>query len=116
MLHAPSFEARDNIYVADAIDGLLYMCQYGAAGHAYNISSCGENGNCATIDEISRKLVEIAHQRGRNLVQLVSGPDIAHTPGIMLDNTPLKTLGWKITTSLTQGLEQTFDEIAKTQP
>lgn len=116
VLHATSFEARDNIYIADAIDGLLYMCQYGTEGQAYNISSCGENGNRATIDAISNELVEIAHRRGRSLVRLVSCPGITHTPGIMLDNAPLKALGWKINTSLKQGLERTFDEIDKTQP
>lgn len=113
ILHAPSFEKRDNIYIEDAIDGLLFMCQHGATGQSYNISSCGDMNNCATIDEISSLLIEIAHRNNQKNVRLVTRPGIKHTPGIMLDNSSLKSLGWKLKTPLEQGLENTFNALLK---
>ena len=106
------FAKRDNIYVDDAVDGVLHVCEYGMSCEAYNISSCGEGGNFAAIDEIAGEISRRANADGRRNVRVVVQHQGKRNAGVMLDNTKLVGLGWKLTTSLADGIGQVFDSYA----
>lgn len=96
---------RDNIYIQDAVAGLLCICRAGLSGQAYNISSNGELGNFAAVDEIARAFAQAAGRRGQQIcVRFENGPSETRKPGLLLDNGKLKSLGWRLETSLTQGI------------
>lgn len=101
---------RDNIYVDDAVDGLLCLCKNGNAGEAYNISSGGDKDNFAAIDEIANLIAESANQLMADANICVSFRDTAdgRKPGIALDNRKLKSLGWEIKYSLKEGISETL--------
>lgn len=112
LLNSNSAPRRDNIYVDDAIDGLLCICEKGISGEPYNISSCGEKGNFAAIDEIAQT---IAHFANRNIkdanVQMSFKLTMQERKnGLMLDNNKIKTLGWSVQNSLEEGIAKTFKE------
>lgn len=108
---------RDNIYIEDAIEGLLTICILGVDGQAYNISSNGELGNFAAVDEIALLIAKEFNDRfaykGSSMISVLyqdSGNN-ARKPGLKLDNRKLKGLGWKLKTSLKDGIVQTVNDI-----
>lgn len=103
-INAAGLPRRDNIYVEDAVDGALCLALAGKPGEAYNISSNGQGGNFAAVDEIARVMVEQAGAGGG-----VACPEgFKHLPGLLLDNTKLKTLGWELKTDLKTGIAAVF--------
>ncbi len=96
---------RDNIYVDDAIEGLIALTLKGKSGESYNISSNGELGNYAAVDEIA-KVAANHSSKGcnvnfKNKVQ-------SNKAGLALDNTKLKQLGWCVCSSLDEGVVNTI--------
>lgn len=102
---------RDNIYIDDAISGILLASTCGENGQVYNISSNAELGNFAAIDEIGNVMIEIANQKYRsNKNQLtVLNTEGLRAAGIILDNTKLKSLGWHLRVGIKEGIEKTFE-------
>lgn len=103
---------RDNIYIDDAVSGLLLASTCGESGQAYNISSNAELGNFAAIDEMASMMIEIANQKychsGKKLAALhTEGP---RAGGLILDNTKLKSLGWQLRVSIKEGIEKTMEQ------
>jgi nucleoside-diphosphate-sugar epimerase len=101
---------RDNIFVEDAVDGLLCICEKGNAGESYNISSGGDGDNFAAIDEIATTIAESANNLLENARIKVSFRETANErrPGFLLDNKKLKALGWNVNYSLRDGIEKTL--------
>ena len=110
LLNSSSAPRRDNIFVDDAIDGLLCLCEKGNAGESYNISSGGDKGNFAAIDEIAHAIAASANKNVEGACVNVSFREKAERrkPGLMLANTKLKALGWSIGNSLEAGIEKTL--------
>ena len=108
---------RDNIYIDDAIEGLLKICAFGENGQAYNISSNGERGNFAAIDEIGQMIAGDINKRygylkeNQILVEYQDGGENIRKAGLKLDNSKLKQLNWKVKTSLAEGIHQTISLI-----
>lgn len=107
---------RDNIYIDDAVDGVLTVALKGECGQAYNISSNGDLGNYAAVDEIAKDSASVANKlycRTGNgtKVEYKEYQDANRKPGLKLDNCKLKSLGWDITTSLEDGIRKTLEEI-----
>lgn len=100
------FGRRDNIYIDDAIEGLLYMTEFGAEGEAYNISSSGDGGNFAAIDEMADCIAEAANSG----VKVVIAPTDCRAGGIALGNEKLKSLGWSVNTSLKDGITYIYNK------
>lgn len=100
------FARRDNIYVDDAIEGMLYVTEYGNNGEAYNISACQDGGNFAAIDEMAEMIVKTVG----NGNEVVIAPFNKRAGGIALDNTKLKTLGWSVKTSLQDGISHIINQ------
>lgn len=104
---------RDNIYIDDAIAGLLVAAQSGATGEAYNISSNAELGNFAAVDEIAQIIAKVQNELTGNEKNLVSvhyrtEESKLRTGGVILDNTKLKELGWKVQINIEDGIRKTL--------
>lgn len=110
VLRSSSLPRRDNIYIDDAIDGLLLICQKGVKGEAYNISSNGDLGNFAAVDEIAEAVAKAANELyGKNVKVMYENHSIKERgAGVKLDNGKLKKLEFKSAFSLRKGIEKTF--------
>ena len=114
VLNSSALPRRDNIYVDDAILGILTVGARGETGEAYNISSNGELNNFASVDEIAQNVAEIVNKINlNNHIEVIfkSNETFVKKPGLMLDNSKLKRLGWRIKVSLNEGIEKTIDDI-----
>lgn len=110
VMNNSSLPRRDNIYVDDVVSGLARIAQKGLDGEAYNISSNGESGNFASIDEMANQLVKLANAEYAQDVSLAykDGLSKQTLPGICIDNQKLKKLGWTPKTSLLDGCRNTL--------
>lgn len=96
---------RDNIYVDDAIDGLICVALAGESDEAYNISSGGELGNYAAVDEIAKVVAEVAGM-GSKVIFRTEGK--SKKGGMTLNNNKLKSLGWSLCYSMEAGITETL--------
>lgn len=110
LLNSDGAPKRDNIYVDDAVNGLLCLVEKGVAGESYNISSGGDMGNFAAIDEIANAIACAANKSISGATVSVSFREQAdgRKPGIALDNRKLKALGWEVENSLEEGVSKTL--------
>ncbi len=100
---------RDNIYVDDAIKGLLAISQKGASAEAYNISSNGEKNNFLPADEMAAIVAQACNEiLGTRVRVTYSQPqEGARLPGMLLDNHKAKALGWSVNMSIETGIRET---------
>lgn len=103
------FGRRDNIYVDDVIEGLLYITAKGTSGESYNVSSAGDLGNFASIDEMAQEIINAANNGSEVIIQKSNH----RAGGVILDNKKLKGLGWSVKTSLPQGISQLYKRVNK---
>lgn len=120
IINASRIPRRDNIYIEDAINALLILAQKGVSGEAYNISSNGELGNYAAIDEIANEIIaavnEYRRQDGLPELKRVIHFDVNdRQAGLKLNNQKLKALGWKLETSFDSGIRKTVQQIKNEQ-
>ena len=103
---------RDNIYINDAISGLLMIAQYGKSNEVYNISSNGDGNNFLAIDEIAEIIASSVRKIKDINIKVnfkISQQDNYRKPGIMLDNNKLKGLKWNINTDFYTGIKETIN-------
>lgn len=108
---------RDNIFINDVINGLFVITGKGLSGEIYNISSNGDMGNYAAIDEIAETMVKVFNRKnGSSDLKVVyaNGRSDNRLNGISLDNSKLKELGWNIETSLEDGIESIISSYTQT--
>lgn len=96
---------RDNIYVDDAISGLICVALKGETGETYNISSGGDLGNYAAIDEIAAVASEVA---GNGTIVRYNNLNVRKRGGLILNNSKLKALGWKPCFGLKEGIRESL--------
>lgn len=116
LLNNSGLPRRDNLYIDDAVQGALLVGSIGKSGEAYNISSNGDGGNFASVDEIAHLIAEqfISSHPGHNMrVLFKENHSGTRAPGMKLNNQKLKSLGWSVTVSLSQGIAQTIYELKK---
>ncbi|WP_304154077.1 NAD(P)-dependent oxidoreductase [Phocaeicola plebeius] len=112
ILNGNNFPKRDNIYIDDAISGLLTIAEKGKAGESYNISSNGDNHNFASVDEIATIIAEqTSLLTGNPKVEVNVKDSTQRKPGIMLDNSKLKALGWSTKWNLHKAISTTISKI-----
>lgn len=103
---------RDNIYIDDAVMGLLEIGINGISGEAYNISSNGNLNNFAAIDEIADVFLDEAYKMGvaqrRGQLLIDGNASLSRRPGIRLNNEKLKGLGWSINVGMKEGVRNTI--------
>ena len=106
---------RDNIYIDDAVNGLLLICKNGVKGEAYNISSNGDLENFAAVDEIAETVVTAVNDiYGSSIAVKYENPSTQmRGAGIKLDNTKLKELGFEVKARLITGIEETIRKYKK---
>lgn len=114
-ISSSGIKRRDNIYIDDAVSALVCLIEKGKSGEAYNISSNGELGNFAAIDEIAKVITEVVNEKMNRTIDNRSEVFYKETmtekrnPGLILDNKKLKALGWSLDTDLRTGVYRTID-------
>ena len=108
MVNSPAAPRRDNIYVDDAIEALICVALSGKTGEAYNISSGGELGNYAAVDEIAKVAAKVA---GKGTHVIYKTEEGAKKGGMTLNNNKLKSLGWSLRFSMEAGIAETIKNI-----
>jgi GDP-L-fucose synthase len=92
---------REFLYVDDLADACVHLMTSGYDGPLVNIG-CGDDVTIAELAEIVMKVVGF---EGR-IAYDASKPD--GTPRKLLDVSRMDALGWHASTSLRQGIEQTY--------
>jgi nucleoside-diphosphate-sugar epimerase len=105
---------RDNIYIEDAISGLFFVALKGKRGQTYNISSNGELGNFLSVSGIAKLITKIHNDNlskfSRKIkLNLKKKKHIKPKYGILLDNSKLKKLGWRLSTKISEGIKKTIN-------
>lgn len=114
VLNGSGFARRDNIYVDDAVKGVLVLAISGLAGEAYNVSSGADMGNFLAVDEIAQVISQTANKKyGRlkeNSVRVLCNnqSNNKRKAGVILDNTKLQVLGWQLEHSFADGISKTL--------
>ncbi len=107
VLNGIGLPRRDNIYVDDAIEGLLKVATHGESANSYNISSNGDKGNFVAVDEIAQIISKTFSKRGISS-NVICKENTERKPGLMLSNLKLKELGWECKYSFEEGIEKTI--------
>lgn len=112
IVNTSSSAKRDNIFVDDAVNGLLAISTMGISGETYNISSNGEKDNFKAIDEIAQLITCCINnlRKDKKISLYIKENQCERKPGIMLNNTKLKKLGWSLETSLQEGIYNTLQK------
>ena len=99
---------RDNIYIDDAIEGIFRVYECGISGESYNISSGGELGNFAAIDEIAEIIALESNKVSADKIEVVYASDRSgkRPPGLLFSNVKLKALGWHLETTIHEGVRR----------
>lgn len=110
ILKGQNLPKRDNIYIDDAVSGLLLLGCIGENGEAYNVSSGGEAGCFVAVDEIAEMIAKRVNAEFGFNVRVIQAKDnnMNRKPGIKLSNEKLKRLGWKLQTSMQEGINKTI--------
>ncbi len=106
-LNNSNLPRRDNIYIDDAVEAVLTVAAKGKNMEAYNISSNGELGNYASVDEIAEVVVNVSNKLfGRSIKVNYKTDDVGkRSPGFKMSNEKLKNLGWCTSTSIEDGIK-----------
>lgn len=110
ILSGTGIPRRDNIYVYDAVEGLITVASKGEIGEAYNISSNGDCNNFLAVDEIAEQIAKNVGEIASTAPVNVLAPQKTkeRKGGLILSNNKLKSLGWVIKYSQTKGLLSTI--------
>ena len=106
------FQSFNPIYIDDAIQGLLTVALKGEKGQSYNISTNREAENFAAIDEMAEIIVKVVNEiknTNINLLYEKESNNNNRSSGIVLCNDKLSALGWKVNTSLEDGIRKTVE-------
>lgn len=113
VLNNSDLPRRDNIYVADAVDGLLTVACNGENGQSYNVSTNKEKHNFAAVDEMAKVIVDVVNGIKGTDVKIKYNKEILDNvkrkPGIILSNDKLHSLDWNVQTSLEDGIRKTIE-------
>jgi nucleoside-diphosphate-sugar epimerase len=114
-IEANDIPKRDNIYIDDVISALLVILRRGKSGETYNISSGGDLGNYAALDEIAGMVANISNEIFPDKIEMSYKfpAKIPRKPGIFIKNDKLKALGWEVKTSLADGIRAILSERSK---
>ena len=112
-LRSNRLNLRDNIYVEDAVRGVLTVGLLGKALEVYNISSNGDGGNYDSVAKMASIVAETVkkHHYSLNDVKCVKSKQLELVYGVKMNNEKLKRLGWQVETNLQNGIEKTVAAI-----
>ena len=112
VLNKAGLPKRDNLYIDDFVNGMVLLAEKGKSGEVFNVSSGGNKGNFASVDEIAEMIARIANTCfNRNIKVLYrEGNQLKRASGLMLECKKLESLGWQVLTSLEDGIKKTIEE------
>lgn len=111
-IHNASLPRRDNIYIDDVIHGLEVVAKHAKTGEVVNISSNGEKGNFASLDEMASIICNVLYPDSEGKKNHLLIPEISNRkPGICANNACLSKYGWNIEYSLSEGIKQTIKDL-----
>lgn len=115
VMNKSGLSRRDNIYVEDAVDGLLHLCEQGFSGDVFNVSSNGDMGNYAAVDEMAQIIAMNANKLLNDTHVNVEFKEENHErkEGLRLSNEKIKSTGWAISTSIDEGIYKTMKTYLK---
>lgn len=104
---------RSWLYVVDGAAALLHLLVNGNGGEAYNVA---DEGSCVTIRELAETIAKIAGRQVK--IELKPELDAQNARPIskaIFDTSKLRTLGWRPTFNLKEGLTSTIMTLKETQ-
>lgn len=115
VMNKSGLSRRDNIYVEDAVGGLLHLCEQGFSGDVFNVSSNGDMGNYAAVDEMAQIIAMNANKLLNDAHVKVEFKEENHErkEGLRLSNEKIKSTGWAISTSIEEGIYKTMKAYLK---
>ena len=116
VLNNKGLPRRDNIYIDDAVNGLLYVAKNGESGEAYNISTNTEKNNFAAIDEMAFIIASVVNEKKKTDIKVEykdSSAEYSRLPGVVLNNDKLHSLGWEVKIGLEEGISRTINQFMK---
>lgn len=115
-LQKSGLHRRDNIYIDDAIDALILLCSKGFGFEVFNISSNGDEGNYASPEEIAECIAKVTKKiTGKDIYIEYASAKESPKEGTLLSNEKIRSLGWKIKTSLEEGIFHTLKKFHELQ-
>lgn len=103
-IYGKGLQIRDWTYVEDNCKGLITVIEKAKAKEIYNISSNQELTNI----ELVNKICDIVG-KGHNLIEFIPDPRKSHDYRYSVDSSKIKSLGWKPTVDLNDGLVKTVN-------
>ncbi|MBI2636865.1 MAG: dTDP-glucose 4,6-dehydratase, partial [Parcubacteria group bacterium] len=97
-------QIRDWLHVEDNCRAIGLVLRHGELGEAYDIAA--ENEPEVTNREITEMVLELLGQN-QNMIEPVSGLRPGHDQRYAVDSSKIRSLGWKPSVSLKEGLSQT---------
>lgn len=115
VMNKSGLSRRDNIYVEDAVGGLLHLCEQGFSGDVFNVSSNGDMGNYAAVDEMAQIIAMNVNKLLNDTHVNVEFKEENHErkEGLRLSNEKIKSTGWAISTSIDEGIYKTMKAYLK---
>ncbi len=109
VLESDGIAVRPFCYLTDAVSGLLLLMLRGAPGTAYNLVN---DEGAMRIRDLAACLVNLHPERGQRVVFSGAPPDpaapVSLSPGIPVDTTRLRQLGWKPQVGVVDGFRRTI--------
>ena len=111
VLNNSNLARRDNIYIDDLISGLKTIAINGNNAEAYNLSSNKEMNNYIAVDEMAKIMVDLANSRNNQKISLIYKNNASNErlPGLSLDNSKAKKLGWQPMVDVKDGIAKTYE-------
>lgn len=111
IIRASGLAKRDNIYIDDAVEGILCVCEKGESGNAYNISSGENEDSFLSVDEIANVIAKCVKDEYGIAVNVRYSNEKPRKGGMILDNKKLMALGWKPKWNMLKGTAETIKTI-----
>ena len=103
VLKSKGLQKYSYVYIADAVSGIFKVLLDGVPGEAYNISA--DYDDC-TLGDYAEYIASLG---GRKVIyDIVDDPNASRAQNALLDNTKIKSIGYKPLFSVKQGLERTY--------
>jgi len=99
-------QIRDWLFVEDHCSGIDAVLRQGKVGEIYNIGA--EQSPEVANKELTAMILELTG-KDNSLIEPVSGLRPGHDQRYAIDSSKIKSLGWKTSVSLEEGLKRTVD-------